>query len=149
MLRRWLIRSLALMLLTLCVVAWVGSRFFYFQVDRRSPLLILTFWIGGGMVGYQHTHVPGASTGAHWSWGCGRYSYPFEWINHDPEAHHFIVLSYKVATPSAIESNVWIPLWFPVLVSGVLLWFFWQNTKPNPQGFPIAPAAPTTEVKSQ
>jgi hypothetical protein len=142
MIRRWLIRALALTLLTLCAVAWVGSY--------------------SKMVGYNYAAKNWYSV----IWANGRVSFavvdaakPGFNVKPPPKGS-----SFTIRAPSALywdyygrlaeyqfvgfvahrgyDSYIIIPLWFPTLLSAALLWLVWRKTRPNynGRGFPVEPA---------
>jgi hypothetical protein len=67
---------------------------------------------------------------------------------------HFLGFAYEpYGPPFRSLSFVWvrIPLWFPTLVSGGLLWLVWRKTRPRYKpgtGFPVEPASarPSTSL---
>jgi hypothetical protein len=141
MFRRWLIRSLALTLLTLCVLAWVGTYWMGAGVTYRGKkeyeLGVLNGIIYGGNLGaispwklpqgvhvYRLRHLAGFALGAE--------DKDFEFLKF-----------WCLINPLGVE--VGIPLYFPTLLSAILLWFAWRKTRAKPSGgaFPVEVAAKT------
>jgi hypothetical protein len=132
MIRRWVIRGLALTLLTLCVVAWVGSYWWDYRVEHCHPSRVvaleaiegeLFFVTEQGSIRPQFLRFY-----VHSAFG-GRWDHQ--------EAHHFMGFALQNDWPS--RCDVWVPLWFPTLLSTLLLWFVWRKTRAMPIGgaFPI------------
>ena len=144
MLRRWLIRALALTLLTLCVAAWVGSYWQWAGINRHYHGYRVAVNCGAGLIYSQVLdHEPFVMS--EWGWGHG---VPFpEYIRTTTagEEYGFAGFGYQF-TPGATHDS-WdmkVPLWAPVLLAAGLLWLLWRKTRPpyHGKGFPIEPAAP-------
>jgi hypothetical protein len=145
MFRRWLIRSLALTLLTLCVVAWAGS---FFQVigghytggngNGARPNHTEYFRINSGSLLFEH-RSPSKIEDDGWHW------YHFAPDHKDVTTYYEIMdyrifgFAYQPESDVIFYSRALIPLWFPTLLSALLLWLVWRKTKPKPKpmGFPI------------
>ena len=140
--KRWLIRSIFIQLLAVCVAAWVGS---YWQMvgveftqDQRSQLLAVegglivigdgeqSLWIGGRVLLHHH---PSDNESLKKSYLATDYHVAGFAYNSASITHHL----RRAAT---------IPLYFPTLFSTLLLWFVWRKTKAKPIGraFPMEPA---------
>jgi hypothetical protein len=147
MIRRWLIRGLALTLLTLCVVAWVGSYFQQHWFGRyawdRYSICVLAY---GSIIWdkYDLKHVENPMEIRPWRpWS--------DWLppelDFTPWGHRapknwtlgFAYMPWDIRG----EWNATVPLWFPTLLSALLLWFVWRKTRPayNGRGFPVEVAA--------
>jgi hypothetical protein len=132
MIRRWILRGLAVALLAVCVAAWVGS---YWRI------------IGVGWYFGRDYYL----TGMEW----GRIAFRYEpspefvapggmlfqraediWQRWDlRRPHHWLGFSY--GTCSGLEVSI--PFWFCSLLLGALLWLLWRRTRPKSigRGFPV------------
>jgi hypothetical protein len=142
MIRRWLIRSVALTLLTLCVVAWVGSDWRRVRIDYRRTLW-QTVEVMSGKIGYFQTTSTRSFVG--WRLTIGPAG-PMEWDGWNSVAA-YPGLGFHVA-PNKKGWAILAPLWLPSLLCAVLLWLVWRKTRPkyNGKGFPVEPT-PKAEVK--
>ena len=139
MLRRWLIFGLALMLLTLCLVAWGVSywRGIYAQHNDKT-LLFFTLNSGRVVIGRESP----LGTARVWyffnrevvSWDAPDKDSKFCWLG----------FSYTVGFDFSYFT---IPFWFLSLLSLLFLWFAWRKARLKPLGkaFPIEPSV---EAKS-
>ncbi len=127
MLRRWLIRSLVLTLLTLCVVAWVGSYW-------RSALVVHTgvkekysASLGGGLLWLEQHDTPPISNQG-WYLGSLPRRVPWDWK---------LNLFENARGPDYV--GIFVPLWFPTILSAGCLWLVWRKTRPkySGKGFPV------------
>jgi hypothetical protein len=149
MFRRWLIRSLALTLLTLCVVVWVGSYRWYF-VWKRDYIR------GGGYCGRDSIEINFgqleisrilegmAPLGTKWGiYQHGPYG-PMA-FDYSHSTYHFAGFAF---TPTDGLQIIMVPFYFPTLLSAALLWLVWRKTKPNynGKGFPVEPTAKAKET---
>ena len=135
MIRRWFIRGLALTLLALCVVAWVGSywRGAYLMHDGRGWQQRAILARGGIGLGILRVSGPFHSQ---WLRGTMAIEPDFGWgLDKDDvfgwTGFHFV---YRWA-----DKTIVIPLWFPTLLSALLLWFVWRKTRAKQTGraFPV------------
>jgi hypothetical protein len=141
MVRRWLIRGLALTLLTLCVVAWVGSYFQRGAVHLHGGDHIRMLGLECGAIGYvdddMEIGIPYA-----WQWFHGPNNFQQFRQVYQHTFYHFIGFAYD---PKKLDLTtiVIIPLWFPTVLSALLLWLVWRKTRPayNGRGFPVEVAA--------
>lgn len=145
MVRRWLIRSLPLMLLTLCVVVWVGSYFETVWAWHNAGMIERNLGCECGSITFTEYHDFTPSVNG-WHWyhqpsvkapfeeGYRSCTYKFLGFAYQPDWGHFATGWYVI-----------IPTWFPTLLSVLLLWLVWRKTKAKPLGgaFPIDPAAST------
>lgn len=149
MTKRWIIRIFFIALLTLCVVAWVGSyfrsvgiafngshRFSSVDVDcgevhlydfaglKTVVLTSLPFYSGPASPDAVRNWLR-TMTYHHLGFGVSPY-------------HDVHVVGRKINWGDAM-----FPLWFPSLLCTLLLWFVWRKTKPKPIGraFPVEPTA--------
>ena len=131
--RRWLIRSIFMLPILLCIVGWCWSAGH------------------GGWIGYYH----GAEfVGCETFWGvvrlgtsgpgpgccCGVDSAPeiCFLLPNDPQT--FLGFGYFFISP---ERHVYVPYWFLILAFSAILFFVWRKTRTKPQGgaFPVEVAA--------
>ena len=144
MIRRWLIRGLALTLLTLCGVAWVGSywrfaEWFHFDGHYLTKLDLTSgrAEILGGNAAYPKI----------WAWQVRPY-YADErtpitlFINLYRPRYHFLGFIWDGDFKTPSYHHMWvlfIPLWFPTFLCLLLLWFVWRKTRAKPVGgaFPV------------
>jgi hypothetical protein len=142
MFRRWFIRSLALTLLTLCVVAWVGSYWArvwrvgitfehcdYFLLENGSTLIDVAKRVAPVDYLLAGWHLEKA--------------YPVD-MQMNYEHFDFRLAGFAVI-PSTVHADnlaVFFPLWFPTLLSALLVVFAWRKTRAKPVGgaFPVEPA---------
>jgi hypothetical protein len=135
--KSWLIRDLALTLLTLCVVAWVGSywRCLYFACESGRPFTVIWNVVGIARGRFwTRTHWPsrvdefGLCTrplGKDYQWGTsGFMGFSLQW---------------------GVRGAIVIPLYLPTLLSALLLWFVWRETRAKPRGFPVEPVVKSGE----
>jgi hypothetical protein len=140
MIRRWLIRGLLLTLLTLCVTAWVTS---YSQgigivYSGNSQVSVLGEGKGEAVLDLEFM-TPSVGAGPGWEVGHSA----------DPDTgfanaqYHFLGFGFAKSVAIAAGGTqvsrwtVWIPLWFPTLLTALLLWFVWRKTRAKPRGFPV------------
>jgi hypothetical protein len=162
MLRTWCIRGLALTLLTLCVVTWVGSYWqeakigkFRGTYNENNYVMSLVY----GRVRYAAT-IYGTSTRSQWTWftSLDRATRSpadelirFRW--NDFHLFGFVRQLHDEAetlkgrgehvTLRGSSRLIAIPMWFPTFLSAALLWLLWRKTRPkfNGKGFPVEPSA--------
>ncbi len=131
MIWRWIIRGLGIALLTLCMTAWVGSYWRDGYVGYRGTKSNQDIMLMGGRICFgREKSAPMAVTG----WYCGSNRRPERWMDWDNRFEY-----QKEARYSAI----YVPLWFPTLLSAGCLWLVWRKTRPKYSGkdFPVEPAA--------
>ena len=150
MFRRWLIRGLALTLLTLCVVAWVGSywRQVGLKADSADKVRLIFFNYGSLAIRSM-------------DWGAIRAK---RGLPPNDEPLHFVTFvadadakvragssiagfAYGTMGPlwvggAAVGWEAYVPLYFPTLLSALLLWLVWRKTKTKYSGkaFPVETA---------
>jgi hypothetical protein len=144
MVRKWIIRSLAMSLLTLCVVAWVGSwwKWIGFQYGHGDcALFILKVECGTVEVANRNlTYI------AAFEWGLR----PAECEAHQNVLqgcrHRVFGFASDTDTGAWHDKEFFMPFWFPTLLSALLLRVLWRKTRPKYSGksFPVEPAA--TEI---
>jgi hypothetical protein len=137
MVRRWIIRSLALLLLTLCVGAWVGS--YWRGIDiRRCWKDVDIVGLDYGRISYAHFYIIPSDPGWHFVLQSSN-SNVWEVWDSTPGLHGLGFCHFTTDRMYAVT----IPLWFPTLLSAALLWLVWRKTKPRTmgQGFPVEPTA--------
>ena len=144
MIGRWLIRGLALTLLTLCVVVWVGSHWQAVWVYAPAENHVRYLRVEDGTLSYTETDGRGFG----------------QWeLLHGPAAgleiaqdvyrrtmYHFAGFAYHRAAGTNPHWYVYIPMWFPTLLGTLLFWFVWRKTRTRFTGkaFPVALAHPRT-----
>jgi hypothetical protein len=131
MLRRWIIRSLALALLTLCLTAWVGSYWRRCDVQYKR-----NFWndltVNSGRIDFQR--VPNEFEKV------ARLRFetnnPYDWGDSKGFDYHFIGFGF-LHFPRSWELQF--PLWFPTTLSAGCLWLVWRKSRPkySGKGFPV------------
>ena len=142
MIRRWIIRGLALTLLMLCVAAWVGS---YFKAaETRLFGNILTFQSGSVTLIY---YVHWANFDSADTWDCS-----FEPLDavlpvynfYSECRYHFLWIAYSPLNGDMGLRFFIAPMRFHSVLSALLLWFVWRKTKPKVLAacgaFPVEPA---------
>ncbi len=144
MMRRWIIRGLALALLTLCVVAWVGSYCRPLYIEQNVGGRSKSFFWAEGRVGYFfNSGLMGPWPG--WKSLFDRGLIGFDssfWFTWDSQGSWHILGFCSGGT----KDRWWctIPLWFPAVVVALvpMLWLVWRKTrsKYNGRGFPVEPA---------
>ena len=152
MVRRWFIRGLALTLLALCVVAWVGSYWQHVWTTYVVRLHDPTFQVLCGSFVCGMSNDPVFASGV-WVWS-HRPAKREDFLRaYQKTTHHFagFVVDWPHLEPADHQFHpFWllvIPLWAPTLLSALLLWFLWRKTKPKDVGraFPVEIAATTPE----
>jgi hypothetical protein len=139
MMRRWIIRGLALTLLTLCVVAWVGSYFETVTWTYLGPVHYIGIGVDSGLVEFLDVMphpIPATMTPkTGWDWAYHLPSNP-RILKAD---HSLLGFGYEAPPGAAPGWAVWIPMWFPTVLSALLLWLVWRKTRPayNGRGFPV------------
>lgn len=149
MARRWIIRSLALTLLTLCVVAWAGSYWRDWKISSydKSGKWYSTQVLRDGCITF--TRSPNQTFDL-WSTSepVGTPT-PTEGLFGDPPATPAArrLLGFVFEPPPFLYVSI--PLWFPTLLIAVLLWLVWRTTRPKAPGraFPVEPATKSGELK--
>ena len=149
---RWFIRSLFLGLLTLCVVAWVGSYFEFAMASHDSMRDFQYVDLHSGLVRYS------ARTGRrNWGeaaigWHMGHSAVDAKsraavWDAYRGSPYHVAGFAWRSFSEPFVGSGwgVVIPLYFPTILSALLLWLASRKTKEKPRGFPVEMAATKTE----
>ena len=148
MFRRWIIRGLALTLLTLCVVAWVGSYWRVVGISYNEATRSQSLFGAKGKARLLVSLPDGAMRRWRFYYNANAYS------DHENARYHFMGFAFDRAGGQALGGlpgwpiwAVWVPLYFPTLLSALLLWFVWRKTRAKPIGgaFPVEPAK--AEVK--
>jgi len=138
MVRRWIIRSVALMLLTLCVVVWVGSYWIGVGVTYRGAdvydMGILHGKICSGNLNVISMRAP---QGVHFFL---LHHYPGLLLGGEDREYYFLGF-WCLKNPRGAELEI--PIYFPTLLSVFLLWFVWRKTRAKAAGkaFPVEMAA--------
>jgi hypothetical protein len=144
MFRRWLIRGLALALLTLCVVAWGGSFFEGIELGNLSGNVDRPIGAVWGVGWVRQTR------GVYTSDRLFEYEFlsPRElrvWISKHTTSGFFIGdQPGQIKIPGLLESSMMaFPLWLPTLILAGLNCLVWRKTRPkfNGRGFPVEAAA--------
>lgn len=140
--RRWLYRGLALTLLTVCVVAWVGSYWQAYLIRYFERPTYISANLAVGRLDIQRFVVSPDQD----------LVVPGRWLfdervpnRHDWRAWNYrgLGFSYQEPLPPLSGWELTIPFWFPTLLSGLGLLLSWRKTKPKQIGraFPIEPTA--------
>jgi hypothetical protein len=157
MFRRSLIRGLALALLTLCVAAWVGSYVEWFEITHGFFPRLISTKIDRGSLRFLSSGTGSILQGEFdWSHNSAwnRDELYLEGIREEIQLskYHFAGFVYdprpdSIGTPTQL---VRIPLWFPALLSALLLLFVWRKARSpyNGKGFPIQPTEATQKDSS-
>jgi hypothetical protein len=153
MIWRWIIRGLCLALLTLCVTAWAGSYFECASISYGSKAGYLTVLdLIGGEVSFAHRQMP-FPRGWTMEHGHGQYSRDqrdrAQAVN-EIIPHHALGFAWEYTNRFFFSLTVITPLWFPPLLSALLLGLVWRKTrrKHATGGFPVgAGGAVGKEVK--
>jgi hypothetical protein len=135
--RRWLIRSLFIILAILCAVAWIGTHWRVADIGYVGKTRI-GLELDEGRLGILSTNNFQDTPGWHLSLTAS-HDTPWQVVERTAQCH---ALGFAfTADPS--ELLVVIPLWFPTLISAFTLWFAWRKTRPKPIGraFPVEPPA--------
>jgi hypothetical protein len=131
---RRVIRGLAVALVTVCAVAWVGSYWRAVGIAYVPKAAQYFGVIWDGRFDLARVATPGAPYRG-WVFVSDR---P-RWHDWDAGAtRHWIGFSVQV---NAMRTEGTIPLWFVTLLSAGLLWLVWRWTRPkhNERGFPVEP----------
>ncbi len=148
--RRWIIRSLALALLTLCVTAWMGSYWLDVEAEWYIDLDVFRAHLECGRMVIEHDTRAEDYVMPRCTAHIGVHGKPFR-FHYGYMRWQFLGFGYD---PSRIRfskgDDNWsaaAPLWFPTLLSALLLWLIWRKTRPkyNGKGFPVEPAAQPTK----
>jgi hypothetical protein len=139
MLRRWIIRSLAVALLTLCAAAWAGSYSERIDVVWGSQT---AFWKASleraefRFVYYRLGFTPGWELG-HWRYDAAQDAMMRSGYERTP--YHALGFAWQWDPAAELQLLVMIPLWFPTLLSAGCLWLVWRKTRPkySGKGFPV------------
>jgi len=140
MTRRWLIRSIFMLPILLCMVGWgwseshgvavvyVHRRLHFVECGTGSGRIWL-FWVQADAL----RSPPGELSYRSWRGPVAHPVLPGEmaWLGF--RFSHIEVVSYR-------ERTVAVPYWFPLLLSALLLLLAWRTTRPHPggaQGFPV------------
>ena len=139
MMLRWLIRSLFIAFAVICVVVWASSYWrgvdFVFSGNSHN------------LMGYGHGRAyllsikNSAPQPFYWDIRVQNTSGPTDWRMENREA------DYAFFGFSFLHRSQWsfitIPLYFPTLLSALLLWLVWRKTRAKPIGgaFPVEPTA--------
>ena len=150
MIKCWIIRSFFIGVLLVCVVVWVGSYFRSAGIAFNGAHRLAALDADWGEV--HITDVASARGGSVLSpFYCGQASpAPVQtWLKY--MSYHFLgfaVMPYhdvRVLGRTFSWGEAMFPLWFPALLSGLLLWFVWRMTRPKipmERAFPLEPANP-------
>ena len=132
MFRRWLIRGLALTLLTLCVVAWVGSYWLMVCAGHwgEREVLIQVEW---GRIGLSCSNADRPS-----NWGVIHYPAASNvWLLSDTRVR-FHWLGFTLRYDFRGFGGT-VPMWFSTLLGFLLFCLVWRKTRAKPAGgaFPV------------
>ena len=142
MVRRWLIRSLALTLLTLCVVAWVGSYFESMMVTFGGNTRLWCSSLRGGELDltYQNqSPIPFSGWAVEFD-QCDGVDRAVTRATYEAMPHQLLGFAWRPHKEYWVD--LMIPLWFPTMLAAGLFWLIWRKTRPKYSGraFPVEPA---------
>jgi len=138
---RWLIRSFAIALLTLCLSLWAWSYFRTFSI-LYSPSFNELYWVQTHMGGvyFYSDNISRLSPG--WRFLHNRDTFP---VSAGMFNKWFLGFTYfNMTRPMSGTWGFGGPFWFPSLLFAVLLWFIWRQTRPKTEarGFPVEVTQP-------
>lgn len=146
--RRWIIRTLALALLTLCVAAWVGSYFVWGEVLYVGKTHFWSLALGRGRLLLYDDDSPAPSTYQRWSAKYDEYDATRRAASqrtYDATPYHLLGFAWHPRMPPESQQFEIIPLWFPMTLYAGFLYFLWRKTRPKQKhaakGFPVELAA--------
>jgi hypothetical protein len=139
MIRRWIIRGLAVALLMMCVVAWGGSYFRWVQVGFVNDG---HYWAGNvhyGEMFFDDEMMFNAGPGWYWIHELREADVVMAKALHSAVKSDFLGFAYRSGSPFASIGIVIVPLWFVTLMAGVVVWVVWRKTRPkfSGKGFPV------------
>jgi hypothetical protein len=147
MFRRWIIRSLALAPLTLCMSAWVASYWRSISINYwRNDVEVTNLSVDRGrfMADSSKAFSGYITPGPTPCWSIeNRDAGAIEWPFFDASAKFSIsgfALWNTGPVPRGISYHgVSVPAWFPTLLSALLLCLLWRKTRPKHtvKGFPV------------
>jgi hypothetical protein len=147
MLRRWIIRSLAIALLTLCVTAWVGSYFEGVEVRYSSAPHHYSLMLGAGELftwdQFNGWSAPPGFGPPQWFEGHGQFDARMRaGVQRLYKAipYHLLGFAWQpYRAPPDADQRMMIPLWFPTTLSAAFLCLAWRKTRPKhtAKGFPV------------
>ncbi len=134
--------------MSLCALVWVASYWGQFQVIHQDSRGIKkSFGTNSGRLYFMWGQMPidSAEVGPADS-NLAFHNHPADgWSYFDSQVASFHIIGFAYFGDSFAGHVLTIPLWLPVLLSALLLWFVWRKIKPKSKGkaFPIEPSAPT------
>jgi hypothetical protein len=143
--RPWLFRVSALMLVTLCLVAWVGSYCREVGLERWDAPTSWVLTVNGGDLELCTKTVPDPAWRQYvvksWDW---IYCLPAK-SEYSTVGSNYNCLGFYAWFGSGggifggSVMTIVIPIWFPSLLAVGLLWFVWRKTraKPDRKAFPV------------
>jgi hypothetical protein len=134
---RWIIRGFCLYLCALCVTAWGGS--YWCGVGVQSAGMN---WVrfamarGRAVLCHEGSEFPPLT-----GWEFESFPPMFKDETDMDRQANFLFLGFSYARPPGYRW-VTVPLWFPTLLSGMLLWLVWRQTRRRHDGpgFPVEAA---------
>jgi len=141
---RWLIRTFAIALLTLCLSLWAWSYFYSFSVRYKSC------WVETCMGGVHMGFGDMSRFSPGWRFQYDRDVYSLGELVGSRSFLGFACLWQEYAHIGTVSVLV-IPFWFSSLLSAGLLWFVWRQTRPKStgRGFPVEITQPKTDDTSE
>jgi hypothetical protein len=144
MLKRWIIRSLCIALLTLCATVWVGSYWQALHLARAINGRVLCLSISTGVICIFRTDSTGGWTDGWLSYMASPNKREVDWTSDCYGRARYRLAGFAIdplLSPVAEGLGLWltIPLWFPTTLSAGLLWLVWRKTRPKytGKGFPV------------
>jgi hypothetical protein len=133
--RRWIIRSISIGLLLLCVTGWGCSFLCWAGIQNRQDATTYEMTVSQGTGQLDLRWGYETSTPEGWSLDIGKIGDGF------PTPAGSRALGFHIAyenSPTDIgDFEVDVPLWFPTGVSVILVWLAWRKTRPVGHAFPV------------
>jgi hypothetical protein len=146
MIKRWLIRSILLLLLASCVVGWAWSLTHWGALSYRHNGLQISFNTSSGVTVLQVVRFKPPCPDA---WGGMAASVGFRGFwpisNRGPRANPGYHIPggigwnhHTLASGGILETyELYIPYWLLMLMFLMMLFVAWRKTRPKPAGFPV------------
>jgi len=138
MVRRWLIRGLFMLLCILCVAAWVGSYFESAYVQYIGGERMVAVRAECDSLFLSVSNDPGYVTNK-WDSGLAPAEHSLIQAWYRDTDFHSMGFAYRRILGATPAWQVWVPLWFPAFLCGLLTWFAWRKARVKRVGgaFPV------------